>query len=109
MTVVRGPYNAASNSSRQPRRRERQRQRSTPPAALDDECPVGDGGQGFRRRPITSTTACLYSTRPPRSPQSQKSSAATVTGTSETAKPKHRQPSTEDRVIQELHRHRIYW
>lgn len=26
-----------------------------------------------------------------------------------TAKPKHRQPSTEARVIRELHRHGIYW
>lgn len=29
--------------------------------------------------------------------------------TAETAKPKHRQPSTEARVIRELHRHGIYW
>ncbi|WP_027533157.1 hypothetical protein [Bradyrhizobium sp. WSM3983] len=29
--------------------------------------------------------------------------------TTETAKPKHRQPSTEARVIRELHRHGIYW
>ncbi|TYL88254.1 hypothetical protein FXB40_37960 [Bradyrhizobium rifense] len=29
--------------------------------------------------------------------------------TTETAKPKHREPSTEARVIRELHRHGIYW
>ena len=37
------------------------------------------------------------------------STAAPVAGTTETAKPKHRQPSTEARVIRELHRHGIYW
>jgi len=35
--------------------------------------------------------------------------AAPVAGTTETAKPKRRQPSTEARVIRELHRHGIYW
>jgi cytoskeletal protein RodZ len=37
------------------------------------------------------------------------STAAPVAGASETAKPRHRQPSTEARVIRELHRHGIYW
>jgi hypothetical protein len=36
-------------------------------------------------------------------------SAAPVTSTTETTKPKRRQPSTEARVIRELHRHGIYW
>jgi septal ring-binding cell division protein DamX len=35
--------------------------------------------------------------------------AAPVAGTTEAAKPKHRQSSTEARVIRELHRHGIYW
>lgn len=35
--------------------------------------------------------------------------AAPVASTTETAKPKRRQPSTEARVIRELHRHGIYW
>jgi hypothetical protein len=35
--------------------------------------------------------------------------AAPAVNTTETAKPKHRQPSTEARVIRELHRHGIYW
>jgi hypothetical protein len=34
---------------------------------------------------------------------------APVANTTEAAKPKHRQPSTEARVIRELHRHGIYW
>ncbi|MDH2346993.1 MULTISPECIES: hypothetical protein [unclassified Bradyrhizobium] len=37
------------------------------------------------------------------------SSAAPVTSTAETVRPKRRQPSTEARVIRELHRHGIYW
>lgn len=35
--------------------------------------------------------------------------AAPVASTTETAKPKPRKPSTEARVIRELHRHGIYW
>ena len=35
--------------------------------------------------------------------------AAPVASSRETAKPKRRQPSTEARVIRELHRHGIYW
>src|SRR5882757_6685188 len=37
------------------------------------------------------------------------STAAPAVNTTEAAKPKHRQPSTEARVIRELHRHGIYW
>jgi hypothetical protein len=37
------------------------------------------------------------------------STAAPVARTTETTKPKHREPSMEARVIRELHRHGIYW
>ncbi|MET4388606.1 uncharacterized protein YkwD [Bradyrhizobium sp. F1.4.3] len=37
------------------------------------------------------------------------STATPVTSTTGTTKPKRRQPSTEARVIRELHRHGIYW
>jgi len=37
------------------------------------------------------------------------STAAPAVNTTEAAKPKHHQPSTEARVIRELHRHGIYW
>jgi hypothetical protein len=37
------------------------------------------------------------------------STAAPVARMTETTKPKHREPSTEARVIHELHRHGIYW
>ncbi|TYO64095.1 hypothetical protein FXV83_23785 [Bradyrhizobium hipponense] len=37
------------------------------------------------------------------------STGAAVASTTETTKPKRRQPSTEARVIRELHRHGIYW
>jgi hypothetical protein len=42
-------------------------------------------------------------------PAATQSRAAPVASTRETTKPKRRQPSTEARVIRELHRHGIYW
>ncbi|WP_183248241.1 hypothetical protein [Bradyrhizobium sp. cir1] len=50
--------------------------------------------------PATPAPAATAPTQP---------AAAPVASTTETAKPKRRQPSTEARVIRELHRHGIYW
>jgi hypothetical protein len=50
----------------------------------------------------TATTAAI-------APAATQSSAAPIASTRETTKPKRRQPSTEARVIRELHRHGIYW
>jgi hypothetical protein len=52
-------------------------------------------------------TAAPATTAPAVTPA--QSTAAPVASTTETAKSKHRQPSTEARVIRELHRHGIYW
>ena len=50
--------------------------------------------------PVATAPVATTSTRP---------TAAPVVATTETAKPKRRQPPTEARVIRELHRHGIYW
>lgn len=57
----------------------------------------------------TPTTATAPATTAPVATTAPQSTAAPVTNATETAKPKHRQPSTEARVIRELHRHGIYW
>ena len=54
--------------------------------------------------PATATQAATTPTATP-----APSTAAPAASTTEAAKPKHRQPSTEARVIRELHRHGIYW
>lgn len=57
------------------------------------------------------TATTTPASHPPAAP-AQAATAPTATPaqpTAETAKPKHRQPSTEARVIRELHRHGIYW
>ena len=55
-------------------------------------------------------------TAPPQATQAPTATPATAPvavtpaqPTAEPTKPKHRQPSTEARVIRELHRHGIYW
>ncbi len=61
----------------------------------------------------TATTTPVM-TAPATSPQTATAPAAgpaqpAIAPVAETAKPKHREPSTEARVIRELHRHGIYW
>ena len=54
--------------------------------------------------PATPTQAATTPTATP-----APSTAAPAASTTAAAKPKHREPSTEARVIRELHRHGIYW
>lgn len=57
-----------------------------------------------------TATTTQASTAPAAPTQAATAPAATpAQPTTETAKPKRRQPSTEARVIRELHRHGIYW
>jgi hypothetical protein len=58
--------------------------------------------------PVNVQTA---TTTPASTPPATTAPAGTApaASTTETAKPKHRQPSAEARVIRELHRHGIYW
>lgn len=59
---------------------------------------------------VQTATTTPASTSPAAPAQVVPAPAATpARPTAETAKPKHRQPSTEARVIRELHRHGIYW
>lgn len=58
----------------------------------------------------TATTAPASTpTVAPASTATPATAATPAQPIAETAKPKHRQPSTEARVIRELHRHGIYW
>jgi hypothetical protein len=56
-----------------------------------------------------STSPAATATTSATAPAATQSSAAPIASTTETTKPKRRQPSTEARVIRELHRHGIYW
>jgi hypothetical protein len=56
-----------------------------------------------------STSPAPTATTTATAPAATQSSAAPIASTTETTKPKRRQPSTEARVIRELHRHGIYW
>ncbi|OPZ00505.1 hypothetical protein A5906_20225 [Bradyrhizobium sacchari] len=56
----------------------------------------------------TSTPTTAPATAPAATTPAQPAARPAAT-TTETAKPKRRQPSTEARVIRELHRHGIYW
>jgi hypothetical protein len=56
-----------------------------------------------------STPPAATATTSATTPAATQSSAAPVVSTRETTKPKRRQPSTEARVVRELHRHGIYW
>ncbi|PJG52363.1 hypothetical protein CVM73_25820 [Bradyrhizobium forestalis] len=58
---------------------------------------------------VAPTTAAAPAATAPVATTPVQSTTAPVVKTSERAKPKHRQPSTEARVIRELHRHGIYW
>ena len=59
---------------------------------------------------VQTATTTPASAPPATPPQAATSPAATASQpVAETAKPKHREPSTEARVIRELHRHGIYW
>ena len=57
----------------------------------------------------TSTPPAATATTTAIAPAVTQSSAAPIASTREMTKPKRRQPSTEARVIRELHRHGIYW
>ncbi|MGY8707051.1 hypothetical protein RAD16_15045 [Bradyrhizobium sp. 18BD] len=62
--------------------------------------------------PASVQTATTTPASPPPATTTQAATAPAATSaqtTIETAKPKHRQPSTEARIIRELHRHGIYW
>jgi hypothetical protein len=56
-----------------------------------------------------STSPAATATTTAIAPAATQSSAAPIASTRETTKPKRRQPSTEARVIRELHRHGIFW
>lgn len=56
-----------------------------------------------------TATTTQASTAPAATQAATAPAATPAQPTAETAKPKHRQPSTEARVIRELHRHGIYW
>lgn len=71
---------------------------------------------GSRSLSLAATNASQATEQPAPASTSPAAPAQTVTAAqpaaapaAETAKPKHRQPSTEARVIRELHRHGIYW
>ncbi|MDE5440201.1 hypothetical protein GWG65_01815 [Bradyrhizobium sp. CSA207] len=53
--------------------------------------------------------APVTTTSPAATAPAAQSTATPVASPTETIKPKRRQPSTEARVIRELHRHGIYW
>lgn len=89
---------AATNSSQQ----------ATEPAApVTPQAPAASPATNVQ----TATTAPA-STPPVTTAPSAIAPAATpiqAASATETVKPKHRRPSTEARVIRELHRHGIYW
>lgn len=58
---------------------------------------------------LAATNASQATEQPATQPQANQVPTATLPASVQTAKPKHRQPSTEARVIRELHRHGIYW
>jgi hypothetical protein len=59
---------------------------------------------------VQTATTTPASTPPAAPVQTATAPAATpAQPTTVTTKPKHREPSTEARVIRELHRHGIYW
>jgi len=59
---------------------------------------------------VQTATTTPASPSPAASTQTATAPAATASQPiADTAKPKHREPSTEVRVIRELHRHGIYW
>lgn len=62
--------------------------------------------------PASVQTATTTPASPPLATPAQSATgpaAAPVATSTESAKPKQRKPSTEARVIRELHRHGIYW
>ncbi|UWU92201.1 hypothetical protein [Bradyrhizobium sp. CB1015] len=66
--------------------------------------------QGPPTTNVPTATAPAASTAPAAAiPAATTSARPATASTTETAKPKRRQPSTEARVIRELHRHGIYW
>src|SRR4051794_5529391 len=56
-----------------------------------------------------STSPAATATTSAIAPAATQSGLAPIASTRETTKPKRRQPSTEARVIRELHRHGIFW
>ncbi|MEY9364154.1 putative lipid-binding transport protein (Tim44 family) [Bradyrhizobium yuanmingense] len=89
---------AASNASQQAE----QPATATPIPAQTPQAPPTTNGP--------TATAPAASTAPASAIPAATTSARSATASrAETAKPKRRQPSTEARVIRELHRHGIYW
>ena len=87
--------------------------------AAEQPAPLPAGAPQATQSPATTPPANVQTatTTPASAPpattaplaEPAQTTAAPVASTTETAKPKHRQPSTEARVIRELHRHGIYW
>ena len=71
------------------------------------EQPAAVSPQAAQASPVQTPTQPATTT--PTAAAPVQSSTTPAAKTTETAKPKRRQPSTEARVIRELHRHGIYW
>ncbi|WBL78589.1 hypothetical protein I3J27_37610 [Bradyrhizobium xenonodulans] len=87
---------AASNSSQQATEQPATTATSTPQAS----------SQPANVQTATTAPTSATAPAPPTAPAAQSTPPASTAGTS---KPKRRQPSTEARVVRELHRHGIYW
>jgi uncharacterized membrane protein len=73
------------------------------------EQPAAVPPQATQASPATVQTPAAPATTAPTAAAPVQSSTTPATKTTETPKPKRRQPSVEARVIRELHRHGIYW
>ena len=95
---------AATNASQQPAE-----QSASPPATATQatQAPATTPPANVQTATTTPASTAPATTAPAAVPA--QSTAAPVASTTETTKPKRRQPSTEARVIRELHRHGIYW
>lgn len=81
-----------------------------PPATtVTPQAPATTPPTNVQTATTTPTSTQPSSTAPTAATAPAQSTAAPVASATETAKPKRRQPSTEARVIRELHRHGIYW
>jgi hypothetical protein len=77
------------------------------PATTQAVAPQGTQAPTTAPRANIQTATTQAATAPAATPA--QSTTAPAAGITETVKPKRRQPSTEARVIRELHRHGIYW
>ena len=86
-------------------------QRATePPATTATVAPQASEAPATSPTANVQTATTTPASASPAATQTATAPAAMpVAGTSEVTKPKRRHPSTEARVIRELHRHGIYW